>query len=287
MSRRSFASNRIKTSQGTVAVETLSVGIPITVPAFAAPGDAIRHFFGTKLPAAPSTHGPAALGLPADWLPERRTNGSRGRNRGRAGAPIIVVSVHQVHGTDVLVVDRAMAGEQSFPGAWDAIVTNQVGVLVTVRTADCAPVLIHDTHKGVVAAVHAGWRGAVAGILPTTLSLIQRRFGSKPASLRIGIGPSVGPCCYEVDTPVLERLRDNFPGWSAVIRQTGPDKAMLDLRKLLRCQAELEGVAAEQIKTVRVCTACHANLFHSYRRERALNGTMVSGIMLTGSGSSA
>ena len=224
----------------------------ITVPAFAHEREGVHHFFGTR-------HGPE---MPAPC------------------EEAVVVSVKQVHGTEALVLDRPVKSRKLFEKGWDAMITDQPGVLLTVHTADCVPVLIHDPARGVVAAIHAGWRGAVAEIVPRTLATMRRRFGSTPEALRVGIGPSAGPCCYEVDEPVLTRLRTSFPGWRSVVRQTGKRTAMLDLRHLMRCQVEGCGVPADQVQRVSVCTICHPDLFHSYRRDGTVRGTMVSGIML-------
>ncbi|MDE3118487.1 MAG: peptidoglycan editing factor PgeF [Nitrospirota bacterium] len=224
----------------------------ITVPAFAEAREGVRHFFGTR------------------------------HEADRPGwASSVVVSVTQVHGTEALVLDRPVEPGETFSGGWDALVTNQREVLLTVKTADCVPVLVHDPRQGAVAAIHAGWRGTVAGILPRTLAVMQERFGSAPRSLRIGIGPSAGPCCYEVDEPVLTKLRERCPDWSLVVRETGPGAWLLDLRHLLRRQAQAMGMDDISIKTVNACTICHPTLFHSYRREGTARGTMVSGIMLT------
>lgn len=228
----------------------------ITVPAFAGTRDGVRHFFGTR-------HRPDETALPT--TSKRR----------------IVVAVKQVHGTDALILDRPPVEGQTFAGGWDALVTDQPDVLVTVRTADCVPVLMHDPVTRVVAAIHAGWRGAVAGIVPRTLAAMAERFGSDPQSVRVGIGPSAGPCCYEVDEPVLDRLRESFSDWTEVVRETGRGKAILDLRALVRRQAQAVGVEGESIRTVNVCTICHPDLFYSYRREGRVKGTMVSGIMLS------
>jgi hypothetical protein len=224
----------------------------ITIPGFAGARQGVEHFFGTR-------HGPP--------------------DRGRCVQA--VVSVTQVHGTDVLIVDRPVAEAPIFDGGWDALVTDQPGVLLTVRTADCVPVLIHDPVRCVVAAVHAGWRGAVAGIVPKTLAVMGKRFGSEPASLRVAIGPSAGPCCYEVDEPVLRRLREACADWRRLVRETGSGKAMLDLRGLVRGQARGAGVREEAVHSVNLCTICHPDLFHSYRRDGTVRGTMVSGVMLT------
>lgn len=224
----------------------------ITVPGFAGVRQGVRHFFGTR-------HEPTG--------PDRAVHA--------------VVSVNQVHGTDVLVVDRPVAGTQTFEGGWDALVTDQPGVLLTVRTADCVPVLIHDPVHGVVAAVHAGWRGAVAGIVQKALAVMTQRFGSQPASLRVSIGPSVGFCCYEVDEPVLSRLRAGYADWRSLVQETKPGAARLNLRGLVRGQAQSAGVREDGIHSVSLCTICHPDLFHSYRRDGTARSTMVSGIMLS------
>lgn len=224
----------------------------ITLPAFATARDGVRHFFGTR----------------------------RQPERIEAGDGLTVVSVQQVHGTDALVIDRPVRAGDTFGSGWDALITDQPGVLLTIRTADCVPVLLYDRRRGIVAAVHAGWRGAVAGIVLKTLDAMKRRFGSEPSSVHMGIGPAVGPCCYEVDEPVLARLRAGFRGWRSVVRERGRGKAMLNLRELVRQQARSVGVEEGRIHSVNVCTVCHPDLFHSYRREGTVNGTMVSGIVL-------
>jgi len=236
----------------------MPAGELITVPAFAEEEEGVRHFFGTR-------HDPRDVATLASDDESVRC----------------VVSVTQVHGTDALVLNRPVEEGETFGGAWDALVTDQAGVLLTVRTADCLPVLVHDSARGVVAALHVGWRGAVAGIVPKTLSLLHERFGSTPASLQVGIGPSVGPCCYEVDEPVLSRLRAGFQDWRSVVEETGPGKAMLDLHALARRQAQSAGVEGDRIRSARVCTVCHPELFYSYRREGRVKGSMISGIMLT------
>src|SRR6185437_15149676 len=105
------------------------------------------------------------------------------------------------------------------------------------------PVLIHDPKRHVVAAVHAGWRGAVAGIVPKTLALLKSRFGSRLEHVRISIGPSAGVCCYEVDEPVLDHLCQGCPDWDKVVRTRGDGKANLDLKALVKEQAQALGAA--------------------------------------------
>jgi polyphenol oxidase len=239
-------------------------GPVITVPAFASLESGVRHFFGTRRHAtsiAVEAGVPIQrpLGIPTStWL----------------------LSVKQVHGTDALIVDRTLSSDDRFHGGWDALVTDQPGVMVAVRTADCVPVLVHDPTRRVVAAIHAGWRGTVAGIVPKTIALMESRFGSDPAHLRVSIGPSAGVCCYEVDEPVLEQVAQS--AWSShkVVHARASGKARLDLKALIREQVQEAGTRSDSITAVNLCTICHEDLFFSYRREGQVIGTMVSAIGL-------
>lgn len=236
----------------------------ITLPSFANQADGAEHFFGTRLSEVPVTPG--------------RASAHGAERQGHRAA--VILSVKQVHGTDALVVDRPIEQGQMFEGGWDALVTDQPGLMVTVRTADCVPVLLHDPVRRVVAAIHAGWRGAVAGIVPKTVALLVSRFGTTVKDVRMAIGPSAGACCYEVDEPVLTRLRDVFPEWHSVVSPVNPQKAHLDLRAFVRRQALREGLEAERIASVDACTICQPDVFYSYRREGVVKATMVSGIAL-------
>ena len=240
-------------------------GTLITVPAFAGARDGVQHFFGTRHQATgvDSSGGSVTPGVP---IGQDAAGGDRRSKNGPvepAKRLVVVVSVRQVHGTDALVLDRPLEAGETFAGGWDALMTNQSGVLLTIRTADCVPVLVHDPLRRVVAAVHAGWRGTVAGVVPKTLSLMRQRFGSEPASLQIGIGPSVGPCCYEVAPDVAEPFR----------RAYGED-VVIDGRLDLWTSAEraLREAGCDEVERTDLCTFCHPELFFSHRRDRGLTG---------------
>jgi polyphenol oxidase len=236
----------------------------ITVPAFIDTKNQAHHFFGTRQHTVEHDLG---IGIPSRGI--------------QGAAPLAwTLSVKQVHGTEALVVDRPLSASDRFMGGWDALVTNQPGVMVAVRSADCVPILIHDPIHRVVAAIHAGWRGAVEAIVPKTLALLETRFGSSPKQVRLSIGPSAGACCYEVDAPVLERLRQGVPRWEKVVRFQGKEKVKLDLKGLIKEQALAHGATPQAITTVNLCTICHEDLFFSYRREGKVNGTMISAIGL-------
>jgi polyphenol oxidase len=247
---------------GLVRGLTLAASV-ITVPAFASPRDGVGHFFGTRNHAETVA---CDIGVPAQ----------AGQLRGRAW----MLSVKQVHGTDALLIDRPVSGSDRFEGGWDALVTDQPGVMVAVRTADCVPVLVYDRRRRAVAAIHAGWRGAVAGIVPKTIQLMVSRFAIDETDVRVSIGPSAGPCCYEVDEAVLAPLRRGLLDWQSLLRDDRGVKARLDLKALVRRQTAQIGIRPEHITAVNLCTICHSDLFYSYRREGRVNGTMLSGIAL-------
>ena len=139
---------------------------------------------------------------------------------------------------------------------------------------------MHDPKRKVVAAVHAGWRGAVAGIVEKTITVMESRFGTVPEHVQVSIGPSAGVCCYEVDQMVLDKLPEAGPDPEKVVRRRRSGKAHLDLKLLIREQARSAGVRPDSITSVNLCTICHEDLFFSYRREGKVIGTMVSAIGL-------
>src|SRR5205814_79392 len=119
----------------------------------------------------------------------------------RASGARALAFARQVHGARVLTVTAADVGDQEA----DALCSDRPDLAVTVFVADCVPVLIVDPRTGAFAAVHAGWRGTVAGILRCAVATMKDDFGSRPADLRAALGPSIGPCCFEVG-PEVEAL---------------------------------------------------------------------------------
>lgn len=237
--------------------------LPLTSWSFGKISQRMLHFFGTR-------HGPQYGGM----------NGEQGTVK--AGDPDfpVVVAIRQVHGTDVLSIDRPLKVGQKFFGGHDAVLTNQAGTLLTVQTADCVPVLLMDPARGVIGAVHAGWRGAVHGVVAKSVRNMVERFDAGLASLHVAIGPSAGPCCYEIDTPVMNQMAPAVLDDSTILRRTGPGTGRLDLKELIRWQAASLGIAGDHIHTVDLCTICRPDLFFSYRREGKVHGSMVSGIIL-------
>jgi hypothetical protein len=225
----------------------------------------LRHFFGTRqVPTGLETFihgGEVTVGPPA--FP-------------------FIAGLKQIHSTRVVVFDSPVNPGAMSVGEADALVTNQPNLLLVVRTADCVPVLLMDRKIGVIGAVHAGWRGAVGGLLPRTIQTCVEQFGSDVANLHVAIGPSIGPCCYEVDAQVIEPLHTGYPDWQGVLQETSAGKGMLDLKQLLWHQTLSSGIPEGQVERMEYCTRCREDLFFSYRREGKVIGTMMSGIMLPG-----
>jgi len=193
-----------------------------------------------------------------------------------------LVTVRQVHGDDILVIDEPNEDFTHFLGIEsDAIITNQPNVMIGVCVADCAPILVFDPEHRVVAAVHAGWQGTAAKLAAKTVSGMQALFGSKPSALQAAIGPCIGPCCYEVDAPVRQAFLNNGIAWDAFASQGSEDKWQLDLSAANRELLLLAGLAPAAIQTSPMCVCCQRELFFSYRRDKGDTGRQMGFIMLT------
>jgi YfiH family protein len=180
-----------------------------------------------------------------------------------------LAAVRQIHSADVVVVDAA--GEY---GQADALLTNQPGFLISIRTADCVPALIVDPATHTVAAVHAGWRGTAAEILPKTLDKMSRHFGTRIADVLVAIGPAIGQCCFEVGPEVAAQFQRWFPERTDLTEKTKIDLRETNLRQLITAGVPPDAVAIAGDE----CTRCNAERFHSWRRDAERAGRMVSAI---------
>jgi purine-nucleoside/S-methyl-5'-thioadenosine phosphorylase / adenosine deaminase len=183
----------------------------------------------------------------------------------------------QVHGADVRVVQTAqeakpVENERGDTIFCDVIVSNATGVLAGVKTADCVPILLGDPVSGAFAAVHAGWRGTLASAAVAGVERLAKEYDARPENLRVAIGASAGPCCYEVGSEVIEAFTSSFAGAEKLFKPTRPGHAMVDLLTANRDQLESAGVNPERIHTAPICTMCRTDLFFSYRKEKTLHG---------------
>ena len=157
----------------------------------------------------------------------------------------------------------------------DALITNIEGVMLTILTADCVPVLLYDTKKNVVAAIHAGWKGTQAQIVAKTVKKMVDIFGSNTQDIFAGIAPSIGSCCYEVGEDVAKHF---FKTPEAFTKQG--DKFMLNLPYLNQEQLLDSGLREANIMMSHICTACEVERFFSYRKEQGCSGRFMSMIGL-------
>ena len=183
----------------------------------------------------------------------------------------------QVHGADVRVVNsvtEAMPAEDQLGETiyCDVIVSNAEHVLAGVKTADCVPILIGDPRTRSFAAVHAGWRGTLATAVIEGVKRLAEEYEARPENLRVAIGASAGPCCYEVGSDVIDAFTSRFADGAKLFTPTRPGHAFVDLITANRNQLESIGVLPERIHVLPLCTMCRTDLFFSYRNEKKLHG---------------
>jgi purine-nucleoside/S-methyl-5'-thioadenosine phosphorylase / adenosine deaminase len=212
-----------------------------------------------------------------------------------------LVSLRQIHSdlihrVDGVRVDRMPAQ----PLAGDGIVTDTPGLLVTVQTADCLPIILVDRKRRAIGVFHAGWRGTVKRIVEKGVGEMRRHFKSDPRDLVAAIGPGVQGCCYEVGEELRTKFEAQFAYASSLFRQVKesdpvrekypllfltarapghselPVKLFLDLVEANRRQLLDAGVPAKNIDAVGPCTACHTDLLFSFRAEKGVTGRMMA-----------
>ena len=165
---------------------------------------------------------------------------------------------------------------------WTALVTDRPDIALVVTAADCVPVYLLDPERRVIGLVHAGWRGTVAGAGAAAVAKMAAAFGSRPEAIRAVVGPSIGPCCYEVDAAVTGPLRAHFGEQANLFLQPGAREAkwMLDLWEANRTDLTRAGVPRDQIQLSRACTACGVGDFFSHRAESGKAGRGAAVLLL-------
>jgi YfiH family protein len=192
-----------------------------------------------------------------------------------------LVTVNQVHGLDLLVIDTPNPEYDHFLKLeCDGLITNQPGVMIGVCVADCVPVLLLDPVKKVVAALHAGWKGTAGDIVGNGISSMVEMFDSRPADIMAAVGPAIGKCCYEVDSPVVEAFRKSVIGMDCFDEGREPGRWRLDLGAANHRLLLAAGLMESNISISRLCVSCEHDLFFSYRRDNGDTGRQMGFIML-------
>jgi YfiH family protein len=190
-----------------------------------------------------------------------------------------LVLMGQVHGGRVAILDGDGPPPESIPEC-DGLITDRPGVALGIRTADCVPLLVVDRVRRVIGVAHAGWRGTALGIGSRMVDLFEQRFASRVEDILIAIGPAIGVCCYQVDTPVYAAFSSR-PGAERFFhpcREVG--RWMLDLALANRIGLTERGVPAGNIFSAGHCTACRRAIFFSYRASLGNTGTQINFLML-------
>jgi YfiH family protein len=202
------------------------------------------------------------------------------------GFPDLLTFGRQVHGSDVAVVTGSTIGsgatdaDSALPDT-DAMVTDMPDVPLVVLVADCCSVSLYDPAKNAVGVAHAGWRGTVAGIAAAAVNKMVDQFQSRPEDLLVGIGPSIGRCCYEVGSEVCDRFSVSFPDLAdRVFDRPGDRNARFDLQEANRLILSSVGVDDDRIEVAGLCTSCRTDLFYSHRAEDGNTGRFGALIML-------
>lgn len=152
----------------------------------------------------------------------------------------------------------------------DTLLTDDADVPVLLRYADCTPVLLYDPRHAAFAVIHSGWRGTVAGAVPAAIAALAQEFGTRPEEIVAGVGPSIGPCCYEVGDEVAEAARAAFNDPESLLPSNGSGRRHFNLWEANRRWLADAGVG--QIEVAEICTACHQHDFFSYRGGKGRTG---------------
>lgn len=197
------------------------------------------------------------------------------------------VTSEQKHTDNIVVVDEAAAEKSQRSGSFrlreiaDALVTDIKGLLLSVRTADCVPVLLYDSKNRSVGAVHAGWRGTLAGIVPKTVRRMTDVYGSDPKYIKAAIGPAIGLCCFEVGFEVREKFAVEYGESIDRFFTAKPgEKPYGDIKSMNREFLIEAGIPEKNIEMSDLCTKCNTDLFFSFRRSGEKCGSMASFIGL-------
>lgn len=237
-----------------------------------------------------------------------------------------LASLRQRHSTHIYLVVRGQSGNLEFRPSGlpppprppehlpigDALMTDQPGVLLAVRVADCLPILVLDPRRRAVAAIHAGWRSALGRIIEKTVGLMRAVFGSDPHHLLAALGPCIRACCYEVGEEVVAAFCGRFPRGEQFFREASPaspspvraardslpfllaqppghethraSATYLDLVAAALDQLRSAGLRSSRIQVADFCTACRTDLFFSHRKEGKNTGRTMAVIGIRGQG---
>lgn len=250
----------------------------LTIPSFEKTG-LVKHCFTTRL-------GGVSQGeydsLNTSYLKEDPIENVRKNLELVCGAIDIdyrkLVFSDQTHEDNIRVVTKADIGKGiSVPNDimnTDGLMTNIPGIPLITFYADCVPLFFLDTKNKAVAVTHSGWKGTVLKIGAKTVKRMGEVYGTRPEDCLAGIGPSIGPECFEVGPEVAEVFKDSFKDWPQIIEPYTEDKSRINLWETNRLILREAGIPEENITISGLCTVCNEEMFFSYRRDKGRNGSL-------------
>ncbi len=192
----------------------------------------------------------------------------------------------QIHGCNVEIVTNSLQGrgachDDNAINAADSMITETPGICLTVLQADCVPILFYDAKKRVIGVAHAGLKGTILRVAQNTVRVMQDTFHCSPLDIAVGIGPSIGPCCYEVGVEIADLITKAFPDTKELISiHTSAGKTHFNLWEANRIQLMQMGIPEGNIEISQTCTYCNHTLFFSHRYQNKVTGRFGAGIML-------
>jgi YfiH family protein len=197
-----------------------------------------------------------------------------------------LTTAKQIHDGHVCLVSGEMRGKGSLDyqgaiDATDAMVTNVPNICIMILLADCVPILFYDPSKKAIGVAHAGWKGTLLLVAEKTVKALHEHFGSSPQDIIVGIGPSIGPCCYEVGLEVVAEVEHVFGAKDYCIRKEPQEgRGYFDLWGANLKQLLRTGIPEENIEIAEMCTCHHSNLLFSHRYEKGKTGRFGTGIFV-------
>lgn len=255
-----------------------------TIPSFNETG-LVKHMFTTRIGGfSKSPYNTLNLGLKTgDTREDVIKNFEKVASLLEATMEDIVLS-HQTHDTQIRVVESHDKGKgivlpRDYEGI-DGLVTDVPKIPLFTFFADCVPIFFLDKSKKVIGLAHGGWKGTVNKIAANMVDSMRENYNSRPEDILVAIGPSIGPCCYEVGENVIEKFNENFTKVDKLVKPIGSGKWMLNLWEANKVALEEKGVLCRNITLSNLCTSCNTDKFFSYRKEKGNTGRMAGVMML-------
>ena len=191
-----------------------------------------------------------------------------------------IIHLRQIHSNHIEIIDKNIENYSSIIGKeGDGLITNISNLALMTYHADCVPIYFIDTNKKKIGLAHGGWRGSFDNISGKMVETFIKNFNTDPQDLLVGIGPSIGPCCYEVSRNLGEDFLKKYRSFNEIIIKK-QNKVYLDLWRLNYLQLKSAGVLENNIINSKACTSCNVDEFYSYRRENGTQERMVAVIKL-------